>query len=398
MAHKHHHGIEVDTPGELRAERFRATTRITLIGAVIDGLLGFLKIVVGYLAHSQALIADGIHSLSDLATDGIVLYASKHAHAEADDDHPYGHGRFETVATVVLGVALIGVAVGIGYDAGFRLLHQELISTPGAWALVIAAVSVISKEVIYRYTMAVAEKYNSNMLRANAWHSRSDAISSIVVIIGVAGSMFGIWYLDGIAAIGVALMIAKIGWDLLSESMQELVDTSLETDRVEAIRQTILDVDGVDTLHVLRTRRMGGDALVDVHIQVNPTLSVSEGHYISETVRRTVIRNIEEVNDVMVHIDPEDDEELTEIVHLPLRHELLAKLEPSWSHIVASKHIQHITLHYLNNKISVELTLPVSALNQADLSASEQQQRLSDEFKLVADSLDEVESIHLLFQ
>ncbi len=381
-----------------RSERLREITRITLIGAVIDALLGFFKIVVGYAASSQALIADGIHSLSDLATDGIVLYASKHAHQEADEDHPYGHGRFETVATVVLGVALIAVAGGIAYDAILRLLHSELLATPGYWALVVAFISVISKEAIYRYTMAVAEKYNSNLLRANAWHSRSDAISSIIVIIGIVGSMFGFWYLDSIAAIGVALMIAKIGWDLLSASMQELVDTSLEPERVEAIRQAILKVDGVDTLHILRTRRMGGEALVDVHIQVNPTLSVSEGHYISESVRTAIIQQIDEVSDVMVHIDPEDDESMTDFVHLPLRHELLSKLEASWGHIEASSHIEKITLHYLNSKIYVELILPLKILGDPAQSALELQQQFAVEFKLVADSLDEVESIKLLFQ
>ncbi len=381
-----------------RSERLRDTTRITLIGAVVDALLGFFKIVVGYAASSQALIADGIHSLSDLATDAIVLYASKHAHQEADEDHPYGHGRFETVATVVLGVALIAVAGGIAYDAILRLLHSELLATPGYWALVVAFISVISKEVIYRYTMAVAEKYNSNLLRANAWHSRSDAISSIIVIIGIVGSMFGFWYLDSIAAIGVALMIAKIGWDLLSASMQELVDKSLEPERVEAIRQAILQVDGVDTLHILRTRRMGGEALVDVHIQVNPTLSVSEGHYISESVRSAIIQQIDEVSDVMVHIDPEDDESITDFAHLPLRHELQPRLEAAWQHIEASEHIENITLHYLNSKIHVELSLPLKILDNPPQSVLELQQQIAVEFKLVADSIDEVESIKLLFQ
>jgi len=389
---------QTTTKADQRNERLRETTRITVIGAIVDALLGFVKIIIGYIAYSQALIADGIHSLSDLATDAIVLYASKHAHAEADDDHPYGHGRFETVATVILGVALIGVAVGIGYDAVFRLLHRELISTPGVWALVVACISVLAKEVIFRYTMAVAEKYNSNMLRANAWHSRSDAISSIIVVIGVVGSMFGIWYLDGIAAIGVALMIAKIGWDLLSESMQELVDTSLEPERVEAIRKCILNVDGVDTLHVLRTRRMGSEALVDVHIQVNPKLSVSEGHYISETVRTTVINQIDEVTDVMVHIDPEDDEVLDENVRLPLRHEITNKLNTAWNSIEESQEIRSIHLHYLDNKIQVELVLPLRLLEHPKLDMSEQKQHLENKFKLVADSIDEVESITLLFQ
>lgn len=381
-----------------REERLRETTRITVIGAVVDSLLGVFKIIVGNIANSQALIADGIHSLSDLATDAIVLYASKHAHQEADDDHPYGHGRFETVATVALGLALIVVAIGIGYDAVLRLLHSDIIATPGNLALAIAFISVIAKETIYRYTMIIAEKYNSNLLRANAWHSRSDAISSIIVIVGIVGSMFGYWYLDSIAAIGVALMIAKIGWDLLSSSMQELVDTSLEPDRVEAIRACILKVDGVDTLHVLRTRRMGSDALVDVHIQVNPKLSVSEGHYISETVRTSVISQISEVTDVMVHIDPEDDESLAEHVHLPLRHQLTNRLEAAWKHIEASQEVLHINLHYLNNKVDVELLLPVLLLEHPSHTILEQKRQLERKFKLVADSLDEVESIKLMFQ
>ena len=387
-----------NSPNELRNERLRETTRITLIGAVVDALLGVFKIVIGYASFSQALIADGIHSLSDLATDAIVLYASKHAHAEADDDHPYGHGRFETVATVVLGVALIGVAVGISYDAGFRLLHHEHISTPGAWALVIAFISVISKEAIYRYTMVVAKKYDSNLLRANAWHSRSDAISSIIVIIGVAGSMFGVWYLDGVAAIGVGLMIAKIGWDLLKESMQELVDTSLEPERVEAIRQSILSVDGVDTLHVLRTRRMGSEALADVHIQVSPSLSVSEAHYISETVRSQVMRDISEVSDVMVHIDPEDDESFDQRLPLPLRKKLLDTLNKAWAKVEASQEMLDINLHYLNNKIEVEVLLPVLILEHPSETILDQKHLLEQQFKLVADSLDEVESIKLLFR
>lgn len=386
------------TNTETRNERLREVTRITLIGAVLDGMLGLLKIVIGYASYSQALIADGIHSLSDLATDAIVLYASKHAHAEADEDHPYGHGRFETVATVVLGVALIGVAVGISYDAFFRLLHKELLSTPGVWALAIAFVSIISKEAIYRYTMVVADKHNSNLLRANAWHSRSDAISSIIVVIGVAGSMYGVWYLDGIAAIGVGLMIAKIGWDLLSQSMQELVDTSLEPERVEEIRQSILSVDGVDTLHILRTRRMGSDALADVHIQVSPTLTVSEGHYISETVRSQVMRDIDEISDVMVHIDPEDDADFDIQLRLPLRKKLLSKLEQAWSQVEVSQEITAINLHYLNKKIEVELILPVLLLECPSKTILEQKQQIAGQFKLVADSLDEVESIKLLFR
>jgi cation diffusion facilitator family transporter len=374
--------------------RYRETIKVTLIGSVIDLLLGVFKLLFGFLSQSQALIADGIHSLSDLATDGIVLYAAKHAHTEADEEHPYGHGRFETVATVGLGIALIVVAIGVSIDATLRLFNPEKLLVPGIGALIVAAISIVSKEAIYHYTMHVARKYNSNMLRANAWHSRTDAISSVVVLVGVAGSMAGLWYLDAIAAIGVGLMIAKIGWDLAWHSIRELVDTGLDTERVEAIRQTILDVDGVVSLHVLRTRRMAGEALVDVHIQVAPHISVSEGHYVSETVRARVIKEIEEVADVMVHIDPENDEVTPPNTGLPLRWKLMAQLEQQWLGVNAARHIKEVTLHYLEGQIQVELKLPLAILEEDTQSS---RASIQAEFNEVANKLDDVSAITLSY-
>ena len=374
--------------------RYRETIKVTLIGSVVDLLLGVFKILFGFLSQSQALLADGIHSLSDLATDAIVLYAAKHSHTEADEEHPYGHGRFETVATVGLGIALIAVAIGISIDATLRLFNPEKLLIPGMGALIVAAISIVSKEAIYHYTMHVARKYNSNMLRANAWHSRSDAISSVVVLVGVAGSMAGLWYLDAIAAIGVGLMVAKIGWDLAWHSIRELVDTGLDTERVEAIRQTILDVDGVVSLHILRTRRMAGEALVDVHIQVAPHISVSEGHYVSETVRTRVIKEIEEVADVMVHIDPENDEVTPPNTGLPLRRKLMARLEQQWQGLAAARHIEEVTLHYLEGQIQVELKLPLMVL-EGDTQAS--RDTLQATFNDVAEKLDDVSAITLSY-
>ena len=390
----HPHSPTVESQIDKSGLRTRETIKVTLIGSVIDLLLGVFKILFGVVSQSQALIADGIHSLSDLATDVIVIYAAKHAHTEADEEHPYGHGRFETVATVGLGVALLAVAVGIGIDATLRLFHPEKLLIPSVAALVVAAISIVSKEAIYHYTMRVARKYKSNMLRANAWHSRSDAISSVVVLVGVAGSMAGLHYLDAIAAIGVALMIAKIGWDLAWHSIRELVDTALEAERVEAIRQTILEVDGVVSLHVLRTRRMAGEALVDVHIQVAPHISVSEGHYVSETVRARVIKEIEEVADVMVHIDPENDEVTPPNTRLPLRHTLMARLEQQWQDVAAASRIQDVTLHYLESHIQVELKLPLALLGEEPQARRES---LQADFNKVAARLDEVSTITLSF-
>jgi cation diffusion facilitator family transporter len=351
-AHTHHHP-------DPRDARYREVRKVTLIGSVIDLLLGIIKIVIGFAAHSQALVADGIHSFSDLFTDFLVLFAAKHAHREADQEHPYGHGRIETVATVALGVALLTVAIGISYDAVRRLMAPELLLVPGALALVAAFISVFAKEAIYQYTVRIARRLRSNMLHANAWHSRSDAISSIVVVIGVGGTMAGLPWLDAVAAIVVALMIAKIAWDLLWKSLQELIDTALDTEQVEAISASIRDVPGVRSLHMLRTRRSGSDALVDVHIQVDPRLSVSEGHQIGESVRGGLLEDTDEVTDVTVHIDPEDDEFASPCTHLPLRDEILRRLEAQWQSLEPAPQVDKIVLHYLDGRVHVDVYLPL---------------------------------------
>jgi len=377
------------------SQRYRDTVRVTVVGAIFDTLLGVVKLAVGFIAQSQALVADGIHSLSDLVTDIVVLYAAKHSHQEADEEHPYGHGRFETLATVALGMALIGVAIGINIDAGMRLVNPSHEMQPGFGALLVALISIGVKEAIYHYTMAVAVRHNSNMLKANAWHSRTDAISSVIVVVGIAGSMLGYPYLDPIAAIGVGLMIAKIGWDLAWSSVRELVDTGLEQERLDAIRNAILDVDGVKSLHILRTRRMASEALVDVHILVDEQISVSEGHYISETVRLRVIKEIEEVADVMVHIDPEDDEVTPVYADLPLRHELQAQLKQAWQGLTAADYIDDITLHYLDGRIRLELTLPLSLLGE---TPREIRGQLQSELDTSLTTLTQISLITLLFR
>jgi len=372
--------------------RYLEVRKVTLIGSVVDFVLGVAKILVGLLAHSQALIADGLHSLSDLATDFIVLYAAKHSHREADEDHPYGHGRIETLATVGLGITLIGVAFGIGYDATRRMNEPGLLLAPGMLALGIAFVSVIAKEIIYQYTKNAALRLRSNMLMANAWHSRSDAISSIVVVIGVGGAMMGYPYLDAVAAIAVAVMIAKIGFDLVRDSTRELIDTALEPEVVAAIRKEIFRVDGVRALHMLRTRRSGGDALIDLHVQVDPCISVSEGHQIGDTVRRNLMERIDEVTDVTVHIDPEDDEQESLSDKLPLRADLLRDLQRRWADI-EDVDAEHITLHYLRGKLRVDLELPLSVLE-----AHSDTRGLIEKIERAAKELPEVGSVNVSFR
>jgi cation diffusion facilitator family transporter len=342
--------------------RYREVRKVTLIGSVVDLALGVAKILIGWLAHSQALVADGIHSLSDLGTDFIVLYAAKHSHREADEDHPYGHGRIETLTTVGLGITLIAVSFGIAYDAVRRMNMPELLLNPGAAALAVAMVSVILKEAIYQYTKHAAVRLRSNMLMANAWHSRSDAISSIVVVIGVGGAIMGYTFLDAVAAIAVAVMIAKIGIELVRDSSRELIDTALEPEVTETIRQHITDVDGVRALHMLRSRRSGGDALVDVHLQVDPHISVSEGHQIGDTVRRRLLENVDEVTDVTVHIDPEDDEQESLCDQLPLRSDLIKRLKEKWVDL-DDVDTDKVTLHYLRGELQIDLELPLSVLD-----------------------------------
>jgi cation diffusion facilitator family transporter len=347
-------------------QRKQETNRITLWGVAVNLFLAVIKTVGGIFGQSQALLADGIHSLSDLASDAMVLVAVKHAGEDADEDHPYGHGRYETLATVALGILLIGVAVGIAYDAILRLERPEEIAIPAWYTLIIAAISILSNEGLYHATRAVAQKIRSPLLDANAWHHRSDAVSSIVVLIGIGATYIGYPLLDAIAAIIVALMIGKIGLDLSRQSVQELVDTALEPEMVEQIKNTILDIDDVRELHLLRSRRMGHRALVDVHIQVSPKLSVSEGHHISESVETALKEKFDEVNDVTVHIDPEDDETAASCKDLPLRSELLLALNQEWSKHETLKNIDDITLHYLDGHISVEAGLPYKYLTHIE--------------------------------
>lgn len=391
MSHKHHHHYpfaEKNNGGLTSSDRYQETKKVTLVGAAVNLFLSVIKILFGYIAQSQSLIADGIHSLSDLISDGMVLVAAKHSHREADEDHPYGHGRIETVVTVALGLLLIVVAGGIAVDAIRRVLEPDALMHPGIMALIVAAISIGANEFLYFYTIRVGNKFNSNMLKANAWHHRSDSISSVIVLVGVGGTMMGFQFLDAIAAIGVAAMIIKIGWDLAVQSVRELVDTALERETVESINETIMNVDGVRELHSLRTRRMGGEALVDVHVLVSPKLSVSEGHHIGEKVREQVVKHVDDVTDVMVHIDPEDDEVMLRSDHLPQRQKMIKLLKSYWKDIAEAELIDNITLHYLDGKIHVELTLPLDKMEsqQHAQEVAKQLKKASMEDKNIADT------------
>ena len=346
---------------DLSREAYRAKQRVNLTSILVNLALSALKLIGGIVGQSQALVADALHSVSDLATDVVVIIATKLGHSEADEDHPYGHTRFETVATLVLSLLLIAVAIGIIMDAVGRLFDPSSLLVPHPLALVIAAISILANEGLFRYSIRVAKKWRSTLLEANAWHHRSDAWSSVIVLLGIAGSMAGLTYLDAVGAILVAVMIAKIGWDLGWPSLRELVDTGVGPARLAAIRATINEVEGVEALHLLRTRHMGGNVLVDVHIIVAPKVSVSEGHQIAERVRHHVMRSVAEVSDVTVHIDPEDNGIWAPDPNLPTRDVLLQELRRRWAPLGVVDHIERIDLHYLKGQISVDVIVRLDA-------------------------------------
>ena len=358
-------------------QRHQAINQVTLWGVFVNLVLSATKLAGGFFGQSQALIADGLHSLSDLASDAMVFIAAKHASEDADEEHPYGHARFETITTVALAVLLVIVGIGIAYDAVVSLVADEVIAKPNLYTLWIAALSILSNEGLYHYTKAVGNRIRSNLLLANAWHHRSDAISSVVVLVGIAGTQLNMPKLDAYAAIVVAIMIARIGFKLGYDSIQELVDASLEPELVNDIRQKILSHEGVRELHMLRTRRLGHNAHVDVHILVAPKLSVSEGHHISETVEKMLKDSFDAINDVTVHIDPEDDEQVASSIHLPLRSELMSALRDEWSSIPELDAIDDITLHYLTGRISVEASMPLEKVEDPELT-KELQTRFSE--------------------
>ncbi|NOY16722.1 MAG: cation transporter [Gammaproteobacteria bacterium] len=339
-------------------ERKIASKRATFASIIINTLLSAGQIFLGIVGNSQALVADGIHTLSDLTTDALVLYAIWQGNKEADDDHPYGHGRIETAATVFLGLLLAFVGLAIAINAALRLTEPATIITPATITLVMAVITIFSKEGLYRYTIDIANRYKSTILRANAWHHRSDAISSIVVLIGIGGSIMGLPYFDALAAISLGTMIIRMGLLLSWNALKELIDTALSHDEVEAIRQAIINTDGVVDLHMLRSRLMGGRALVDVHLQVDGNISVSEGHQISEFVRQRLINDFESVDEVLVHIDPENDIINNANVDLPLRSEMTRFINEAIAGIDGSTPAEKITLHYLAGSINVDLIFP----------------------------------------
>nr|WP_242463886.1 cation diffusion facilitator family transporter [Halorhodospira halophila] len=330
-----------------------------MIGGVINLFLGCGKIAAGWLGQSQALVVDGVHSLSDLASDALVYVAAAYGSQEADSDHPYGHARIETAATAGIGAVLLLVAAGFIYDAVQRLLiTPESLWVPGWLALGVALASLVIKEGLYHYTRWVAYRAHSNLIHANAWHHRSDALSSVVVVGGIVGVLLGLPWLDAVAAIVVAVMLAHVGITFAWRSVCELVDTGLDPAQVAHIERLVSEIDGVRDVHGLRSRHMAEEALIDLHIQVDPRLSVSEGHRVSEAVRRRIIQDIGVVTEVLVHVDHEPPRWDEATAALPLRGVVERDLHAAWSGVEGADTVERVDLHYMEGRLEVELHLP----------------------------------------
>ncbi|MBP6224832.1 MAG: cation transporter [Rhizobacter sp.] len=285
------------------AERAAAAARSTWVSVGVNLLLTISQIAIGIMSKSQGLIADGIHSLSDLVADFVVLFAGHHSRKDADDDHPYGHQRFETAASLALGGLLMAVGLAMLWSAFHKIQTPEAVATVHSIALWAAGGALIAKELLFRYMLAVAKRVKSSMLVANAWHARSDAASSLVVGVGIAGNLAGYPILDPIAALIVGCMVTKMGWTFGWDALHDLMDRSIDDQEVAAIRQTLAETQGVSDVHDVRTRKMGDMIVVDAHIEVDAGLTVEQGHDIAVEARRRVMQRHRVLN-MMTHVDP----------------------------------------------------------------------------------------------
>lgn len=370
------------------AERAAEAQHATWISVVVNLVMTVLQLLVGWLAHSQSLVAHGLHSFSDLLSDFLVIYASRQSAQPADREHPYGHARVETAATLILGASLALIGSGILWQSGMRLQHVEVLPPIEMWAFWIAVITVLAKEGLYRYLIRVAERQRSQLLIANALHTRADAASALVVVVGIGGALLGWAFLDLLAAALMGFMILRMGAVLARGALKELIDTGLDEAQVAAIRQTLRTTPGVLGLHALRTRRMAHQALVDAHVQVDARISVSEGHRIAESVRARVLDAHPEVLDVLVHIDPENDAGSdVAVARLPGRAMVLQELAPL---LLDLPEPEKLVLHYLGGRIEVEVFFPSSFFADGEMV-----QKVALRFAGFADSHPEIQRISL---
>lgn len=362
-------------------EEQRQAQRSTWISVWVNLFLASAQVAIGVFARSQALIADGLHSLSDLVADGVVLFAARHSHAEADAEHPYGHARFETAASLAIGLILLATGVGMVWTAGVKLHDGQNLAAVHPLALVAALITLVAKEGLFRYMRRIGERLKSSMLIANAWHARADAASSLVVAVGITANLLGYHSMDAVAAVIVGFMIVKAGWDFSVDAFHSLTDHALDPEEIARIHGTARAVDGVLDVHNLRTRRMGDWAVIDMHVEVGTHLSVSEGHYIAEQIAAQV-KAAHRVAECTVHIDPGTVRHLARVLALPPRVQVQALAQEVLGRPAL------LRLHYLDSGLEVEAELAVH------VSAAELQ-RLQRDLQAALAGLDHVSRVSL---
>lgn len=293
--------------------REREIYRVTLVGTAVNVVLIVLKFIAGIMGRSSALVADAVHSLSDFVTDAIVLIFVRIAGKPRDRNHEYGHGKYETLATVVIGLILIAAGIGLminGIEHIVRSINGEVLPRPEWIALVIAVVSIASKEWLFRYTKAVGKRFNSQVVIANAWHHRSDAISSLGTLVGIAGALFFDWrILDPVAAVVVSAFIIKSGIDIMRPTVGDLLDAALPEEQQEEIVNIVKSVSEIKDVHNLRTRRIGNVIAIDLHAKMDGHLTLTHAHDIVTTAENRLKEKYGPATIVNIHMEPLSDKE-----------------------------------------------------------------------------------------
>lgn len=363
---------------------------ISIINAASNVALAIIKIIIGIIGSSQALIADGLHSFADIITDAFVYFAARASVQHPDHEHPYGHRRIETIGAVIIALILISVGVSIVYEGLHHLLHR-IVEKPTYPVVIVAIISIVLNEWLFRYSKRMGEKINSALIVSNAWHKRSDVFVSVIVLLSVIGAMMGWHFLDSVGAIIIAAIILKMGVQIIWQSMQELIDHGVDEATLSQFRKIILGVAGVRSIHQLRTRLHAGVIFVDVHIIVDPFISVSEGHHIGESVHLALMQGVSNVNDVTVHIDSENDEVIHPSTHLPDREHVKSILKNYCENLPGFHEIKKITLHYFNGKIRIEIDMPKKMLGACHADD------LAQQYLAAVRSVEIIESIGIRF-
>ena len=352
----------------MHSDTYPITRRVSIISGAVNLLLAIGKIIIGYAGYSQALITDGIHSLSDVISDGLVVFAAKASIQAPDEEHPYGHHRIETIAVIVIALVLLVVGISFLYPAITQLIHGTRFTQPSKFVLIMAVISALTNELLFHFCLRQGQKIQSSLLISNAWHNRSDALISLIVIASMIGGYIGWPFLDAVGAAIISSIIIYVAIKMLWKSGNELIDAATDPETIQTIQENIEQTPGVIAVHNLRTRHHGHRIFVDVHVQVAPLISVSEGHYIADTAEQRIRQVVPAIQDVAIHIDPEDDSVAPNVLHHANRHQIEQEVQQTLQDIDTSITIHQITLHYLEGELSAELLLHATTSSNTDLA------------------------------